>query len=210
MADKLQVYNAALLHLGAKTLATLTESRKSRRTLDAVWASGAVRYCLEQGYWNFATRTIKIEATPSLEPDFGYRFAFDKPSDFVRLISISYDEYMDTPLNRFTDEDQYWFADYDTLYISYVSDDVSYGGSLGVWTETFTRLVQLYLAHFAAPSITHDDAIIKRVEMAYKLALTNAKNKDATNQGAKATPLGRLARSRLNGRNTESRSYEGW
>lgn len=211
MADKLQVYNGALLHLGAKTLATLTEERKSRRVLDAIWASGAVRYCLEQGYWNFATRTIKIEATPSLEPDFGYRYAFTKPTDFVQLVSISLDEYFTAPLNNFTDEDQYWFADYDVLYISYISDDASYGASLGDWTETFTRFIELYLAYRAAPQITHDSSIIKYIENKMKLAMLSAKNKDAVNQGAKQTPLGKLARARLGGRcNTTSRNYEGW
>jgi hypothetical protein len=211
MADKLQVYNGALLHLGAKTLATLTEERKSRRVLDTIWAAGAVRYCLQQGYWNFATRTIKIDATPSVEPnDFGYRYAFPQPSDFVRMLSISYGEYMDIPLNRFVDEAHYWFADYDKLYISYISDDVSYGGSLGDWSESFTRFVELYLAQRAAPSITHDSTIVAKIEKLYKDALSTAKTKDATNQGAKETPLGALASARLNGRRSGTRSSGGW
>ena len=210
MADKLQVYNGALLHLGATTLATLTEERKSRRVLDTIWAAGAVRYCLEQGYWNFATRTIKIEATPSLEPDFGYRYAFTKPLDFVRLVSISLDEYLTIPLNNFSDEDSYWFANCDVLYVSYVSDDVNYGASLGNWTETFTRFVELYLASRSSASITHDSTIVSKVEKLYKDALSTAKTKDATNQGAKETPLGKLARARLGGRHTSFRNYEGW
>jgi hypothetical protein len=210
MADKLQVYNGALLHLGATTLATLTEERKSRRVLDEIWAAGAVRYCLEQGYWNFATRTIKIEATPSLEPDFGYRYAFTKPLDFVRLVSISLDEYLTIPLNNFSDEDSYWFANCDVLYVSYVSDDVNYGASLGNWTETFTRFVELYLASRSSASITHDSTIVSKVEKLYKDALSTAKTKDATNQGAKETPLGKLARARLGGRHTSFRNYEGW
>ena len=210
MADKLQVYNGALLHLGATTLATLTEERKSRRVLDTIWAAGAVRYCLEQGYWNFATRTIKIEATPSLEPDFGYRYAFTKPLDFVRLISISLDEYLTIPLNNFSDEDSYWFANCDVLYVSYVSDDVNYGASLGNWTETFTRFVELYLASRSGASITHDSTIVSKVEKLYKDALSTAKTKDATNQGSKQTPLGALASARLNGRRSGTRSSGGW
>lgn len=210
MADKLQVYNGALLHLGAKTLATLTEERKSRRILDTIWAAGALRYCLEQGYWNFATRTIKIEATPSLEPDFGYKYAFTKPLDFVQLTSMSLDEYFNVPFNNFTDEEQYWFADYDVLYVSYVSDDLSYGASLGNWTESFTRFVELYLAYRAAPQITHDNTIVRDVEDKMKRAMISAKTKDAVNQGAKQTPLGQLARARLGGRYKSSRDYEGW
>jgi hypothetical protein len=210
MADKLQVYNGALLHLGGKTLASLTEERKSRRILDALWAAGAVRYCLEQGYWNFAVRTIKIEATPSLEPDFGFRYAFTKPLDFVQLVSISLDEYQLIPLNNFTDEQQYWFADHDILYISYVSDDVTYGNSLGNWTESFTRFVELYLAYRAAPQITHEQTIIRDIEDKMKRAMLSAKTKDAVNQGAKETPMGILASARFNGKGSGIRSKNGW
>lgn len=210
MADKLQIYNGALLHLGARTLATLTEERKSRRVLDTIWAAGAVRYCLEQGYWNFATRTIKIEATPSLEPDFGYTYAFTKPLDFVQLTSISLDEFFTIPLNNYSDEDSYWFANHDVLYISYISDDVDYGASLGNWTETFTRFVELYLAYRAAPQITHDNTVVRDIEDKMKRAMLSAKTKDAVNQGAKMTPLGALASARLNGRGSGTRNAGGW
>lgn len=47
MASKLTVYNGALLVLGERKLASLSESTPSRRKLDTVWDDDGVKHCLE-------------------------------------------------------------------------------------------------------------------------------------------------------------------
>ena len=61
-AHKLRAYNGALVEvLGTRPLSSLAEDREPRRVLDQIWAGGAlVRYALERGDWNFATRAIEV------------------------------------------------------------------------------------------------------------------------------------------------------
>ena len=117
MADKLLLFNNALLLCGERTIGSLTEARESRRLLDAVYDGGANKTCLEAGLWNFATRSLKIEFDPSIDPDFGFQRAFEKPSDWCRTGTVSVDEYFGIPLKgfQFSDEGGFWFADIDTL-----------------------------------------------------------------------------------------------
>src|SRR5574343_760692 len=128
MATKISLYNNALLLLGERTLASLTESREVRRLLDKVWARPVVRECLEAGLWRFAMRTVELTYSPSVEPPFGYRYAFDRPSDLVRTAAVCQDEYLREPLLQYQIEGEYWYAELDTIYVRYVSDDDAYGG----------------------------------------------------------------------------------
>ena len=81
MTSKLTLFNGALRLLGERRLASLTEDRPARRYLDDAWDDGLVDDALEQGFWNFATRTVQMTASTSVEPEFGYRYAFQKPDD---------------------------------------------------------------------------------------------------------------------------------
>ena len=103
MTDKLSIYNAALIILGTRTLATLTDSVESRRVFDVLWPE--VRdHCLQQGHWKFAHRTVKLDYNPSITPSFGLTRAFTKPDDFVRTSNFCYDEFLIIPVIEYTEE----------------------------------------------------------------------------------------------------------
>jgi len=70
-ADKLLIYNGALLFLGERQLATAADTVESRRLLDGVWDRDGIDTVLEHGQWNFAMRSSKLEYAPAIEPDFG-------------------------------------------------------------------------------------------------------------------------------------------
>src|SRR3546814_15520749 len=91
-ATQLSLYNGALRLCGEAKLANLTEDREPRYVLDDVWDDGALRHCLQQGLWNFAMRTVEAEYSPSVEPSFGFRRAFDKPIDWVRPAAMARSE----------------------------------------------------------------------------------------------------------------------
>ena len=186
------MFNAALLLCGERALASLTENREPRRLLDTAYDGGAVKTCLEAGYWNMATRTIKIEFDPSVDPDFGFTRAFAKPSDWVRTAVVSSNEYLRTPLkdDQFSDEAGFWFADLDTLYVKMVSDGADYGGDLSNWTESFARYFEAYLASRIAFKITRSQKIIQAIEGELKSRLKGATAKDAMNSGTSLPPEG--------------------
>ena len=148
---KLSIYNGALRHLGSRNLASLSENREPRRVLDEVWgpSDSAVKYALERGEWNFAIRTAMVQYNPSVEPDFGFMRAFDKPDDFARLAGLSIDGRFSMPMtnDQYVDEATFWFADYDTLYVRYVSTHDNYGLNGAGWSQTFIEYLKLYLAH---------------------------------------------------------------
>lgn len=141
MATQLSIYNGALRILGERKLASLSENREPRRLLDAAWGAGAsegqIRLCLEMGQWTFATRTVMIDYSPSVDPPFGYRYAFDHPDDLIRTVGVFCDEYCTQPLLQYATERGYWYASQQSIYVQYVSSHASYGGDTSQWTEIF-------------------------------------------------------------------------
>lgn len=147
MTTKLSLFNSALLLCGQRSLASLSEEVEARRLLDHVWdEEDGVSYCLEQGQWFFAMRTILIDYDPSIEPEYGYRRAFVKPSDWVLTSALCADEFFREPLTQYVDEAGYWYSDLDEFYVRYVSSDASYGKDLNKWPESFREYVSAYFA----------------------------------------------------------------
>lgn len=196
---RLLIYNNALRICGERKLASLTENREPRRLLDDVWTSPGVDFCLEQGQWNFAMRTIRIDYDPGVEPDYGYQRAFLKPDDWIRTAGVCTDEFFTNPLLQYFDEANYWYASLDTLYVRYVSNDVAYGGDLGRWPGTFISFVDTYFASQIITKLTQDkerrDAVMKELKRAKRDAL----NKDAMNDATRMPAPGSWVRARSGG-----------
>lgn len=193
---KLSVYNGALRLLGERRT-TLTEDRATRRYLDDAYDDGLVDYVLEQGLWRFATRSVEATASISIEPDFGLRYAFEKPSDYIRTAGMYTDEYMESPLLRYKDEAGYWFADVDVIYIAYISNSSSYGANFALWPQTFVKYCQAELADRVKELITGNDGKYDRIKKALKAAKTDARSKDVTNDAPRFAPAGSWVRARM-------------
>lgn len=197
MTDKLTVFNGALRNLGERRLASLTENVPARHELDAVWADNFVEDVLEKGLWNFATRTTRQDYRTDVEPGFGYQRAFLKPDDFVRTAMFASDEYFNSPLMAYADEQGYWFADIDEIYVSYVSSDETYGKDFSLWPPSFTRFVEAYLAHRIAPAIA--PPMMDAAFRLQKKLMVEARSRDAMNEPTKMLPSGDWAASRRGG-----------
>lgn len=204
---QLSLYNGALRNLKERKLASLSEETKARRTLDDAWDDGgAIKACLEQGYWNFAIRTSKITKNTDFTAAFGYRNQFTIPSDFVRLVALSVDEFQRVPLNDYTEEAGNWYCNEDTIYVSYISNDNDYGANLSRWPETFVSYVELYLADETAGTITGESDLVKED---LRRALIDARSKDAMNEPTKFMPQGQFTRARQGGRARADRGSRG-
>ncbi len=200
---KLLVYNNALLMLGERPIASLTEARESRRVLDAIWDHNSYDTWLEKSDWNFAMRSASIAKDAAFVSSWGPDNAFQNPTDMARLSGIYTDEAMKVPLRDYLDEGLYWFADsVDTIYVQYVSNDASYGGDLCLWPQSFAEYVAAFLALKAAPTLKNDvDAESLKRQM--KSYLNDAKSKDGLRSPSKPLPQGSWTRSRLLGTNRE-------
>jgi len=214
---KLKLYNNALMrHLGEGTLSSLSDEVESRRALDEVYDSGGIDYLLEQGLWNFAMRASKFEYTPSVTPAFGYNYAFEKPTDIIRLVSMCSDEHFEVPLLSYLDEVGYWFSDMNYIYVKYVSNDAEYGTDFSNWPETFSRFAEAWFASQVCERLTHSTTRIERllggrydkIGLVRRL-LIDARSKDAMKDPTRFLPAGRFVSSRTAGSSSGDRGTRG-
>lgn len=209
MTDKLSIYNGALRILKERRLSSLTESREPRRLLDDAYGDGrtegVVKKCLEVGQWVFARRSVRIDYSPSITPDFGYRYAFDHPEDYVRPAAICTDEYFRQPLLQYTDEGSYWYCDLQTIYVTYISNGPTFGTDMSRWPETFVSLVEASAAREIAGNLTNGDKAMQWAEMAYRSALKSAQSMDAMKQPTRFMPAGSWSAARSAGSGQRSR-----
>lgn len=195
-ASQLQIYNDALKLCEERLLASTSEARKPRYLLDDVWNGGGIDACLEESDWDFARRTIAATYDPSIQPSFGYQHAFQHPPDWLRTSGISPDPYFETVLTRYSDEGGYWYADIQTIYVKYVSNDANYGKNYNLMPQSFQNFVAAYFANQIVGVLTHDKQIQAKVEQSWMALLKNAKSKDALNEPPGFFPRGSWTRAR--------------
>lgn len=199
MTDQLSIYNGALIAMGSRILATLSDNVESRRVLDAVWNSGQFpKHCLEKGYWKHAMRTATL--TPSVTtPPTGWTYAYDQPSDFVKTYSLCVDDRFVTPLQDFLNEGTHWYCEENPIYLRYVSNGASYGLSYALWPESFTRYVEHALALRVVKRITDAKTDADDLKVDTKRLLAEAKANDALKEPVKFPIPGTWQNARLNG-----------
>lgn len=186
MATKIGIWNAALDELGHRHLSDTGEPVEAGRTLTKRY-DRVVADCLAEASWNFATETIKATADTGVTPEFGYTEVFAKPSDWVRTVGVSQDEYFSYPLISYYDDANFWSADLSPIYIRYVSNDTGMGMDLTRWTSAFTRYVELELAH-RCWKINADKSLREDIGKMRDRARKNAKNQDAMNEAQPKFP----------------------
>jgi hypothetical protein len=158
MTTRLDLYNKALLVCGERFIAALTEDREPRRLLDHVWNTGGNNYCLEQGQWHFAMRSVMIDYDPTITPAFGLQKAFTKPTDWILTSAVCSDEYFNAPITGYAFEANDWYCDITPIYVKYVSNDAAYGGDLSRWPATFTDYAAAYYASLIIAKLAGDRA----------------------------------------------------
>jgi|1_EtaG_2_1085319.scaffolds.fasta_scaffold42469_1 hypothetical protein len=187
--SKSTLYDGALFLLEQPSLASVTEDKEARHVLDHFYEDkDAKTDCLEMGNWNFATRTLKLDYNSDIDPDFGLKRAFTKPTDWIRTTEISSDEFFSHPMtdHQYKDEQGYWFADIDEIYVRFVSNGSSYGFDFSLWPKSFEAMVEHYLAWKISPRVNPKK--LKDIEKAFKAARKNALSKDALQEGVKFPP----------------------
>lgn len=203
---KLQLYNGALRLVGERRLGTLTEAREPRFLLDDAWDEDAIKSCLEAGQWLFATRTMLLTADEDVTPEFGFRYAFPKPTDWVRTCVVSLDEMQDEPLKRFRDEANVWYADSNVIYVSFISDLEDYGNNWAIWPQSFVKYVQAYLAKEICSKITNSPTSVKELDKQMERILSNAQGKNAINRPPSFPTKGSFVHARGGGQFDRRRS----
>jgi hypothetical protein len=194
MATILGLYQAASVALGETPITSTGEDRALRYSLDGVYAD-VLALCLEEGQWNFAEVTSKINYDNTFTWVFGFRYRFIKPADFVNLTGISLGEYVDAdPLTNFKDVPGFWMCDSTPIYVRYTSSTVA--ADLTKWSASYTRYVAMSLALRLAGTIGLSTDKYDLLMKEWRYAKRDALSKDARLDGSKRPPPGRWVRAR--------------
>lgn len=178
-AQKLSIYNGALTFIGERTLSALTDSVESRRLLDIIWDRGGVNEVLEKGQWKFATRPSALDYSTTVTPAYGYQYAFEKPTDYLRLCAMCSDEYYNLPLLAYMEAGGFWFSDVDIIYIKYVSNDGSYGTDFSLWPPSFKKCIESYFGSEIVGKLTQSETKEDAKKKEFKKMLIEAESIDA-------------------------------
>ena len=196
MTTRLKVYNEALRMCGERSIASLTEAREPRYLLDEVYSNGGYDFCLAQGFWQFATKSVQFDYDTDITPAFGLQRAFSKPTDWVKTSAVCSDEHYQSPLLQYYDEAGYWYADIDTIYVKYVSNATDYGYDLSIWPQPFADYVAAHFASRIVTKLTSDENKKETIERDKKKLLLLAKNHDGSSQPQQFPARGNWASSR--------------
>lgn len=97
-ASETQICNLALIKFGEKTINSLEDDTKEGRACKALYPL-LREQMLSAHPWNFAMARADISAQLSDTPAFGYDYAYQLPSDCLRVWEL-YDQYADTTSAR--------------------------------------------------------------------------------------------------------------
>lgn len=198
-ASTLGLYNDALgSHLGERVLLNLSENREARRALDAVY-SNVLDECIEGGYWKHARRMVQLTASNSLTPQFGYEWVFDVPADCLQVYLVSLTPDGKPPLNDYVLENGFIRSHSQVIYLTYISNDASYGLSLSKWSPAFNRWVGAELAARVAFRITQSQETTDRIEKRAAKLKRQALSLDAREGPSPERPTGSWVQSRRRG-----------
>lgn len=147
MADKLDVMNGALRHLGEPPLRTVDQEDEIGRRMREVWRP-AVKRCLEAGTWNFAEELAQLQRLATT-PTFGYSYYYAKPSGWLRTNYISETGLVDDPLKEYKDQGGKIACSRETIYMAYVHE--KYIDLVGPWHQAFADYASVEMAIDVAP-----------------------------------------------------------
>lgn len=194
---RLRLYNEVLRLHGDKRLSSVNEQSESRRILDDVWEQDPVRYVLEKALWKFARRTVSVSADASLTTISGWEYGFLKPDDVARVAAVSETESFSEPFLTYQDEGEYWYANVDPIFVSYVSFDGDFGYNTELWTKTFEHVVAAYMATKSVKRLTKEGLKLGQdIDKYYRKLLLEAKANDAQLGPTRFLPEGRFVRAR--------------
>lgn len=179
MATQLGIYNRALDLIGCRRIASLAENREPTRVLDSVWTD--VRdYCVTRAIWIFALRSAAAAgaALPG-SLNYGYTFAYTRPSDCIYTYMLSTTATFQPPLQEVVEADGLYFTRAATLFVRYSSNDANYGLLLTRWTPSFAEFVAHYLAATVCYRMTRNLDLTKALYEVSERFLVEAKSKDA-------------------------------
>lgn len=193
MAEKLDIYQAALVHLGLAPIAAIDDDVESVHVFDNAW-DGVVGEAFDSGDWNFAKKSVQLSQSSTGMAAPGYTYVFDYPADYMRTVAVSFYAGFDEPFYDFVDEGGFLSANTTTVYLRYISDTKQADPT--TWPTMFWRYVAMALAYETCEKLTNSATKQKDLGDRLDKALRKAKSVDARNENNKRIATGSWMRAR--------------
>lgn len=166
MASQVSIINTALGRLGANSITSLTDN--SAEQILAVNAWDIVRQeVLRTHPWNFAIADIELNQIAGA-PEFEYKFAYQLPSNCLRLLQVYGDPVFKLQGKRI-------LTDQSVVKIKYVYDVTD----TTLWDASFTDVIAQRLATELAYALTKSQTTADSMFQIYERKLRTAKHIDA-------------------------------
>ncbi|MDR6818504.1 hypothetical protein J2X76_003681 [Neorhizobium sp. 2083] len=198
MANKLAVWNQALVHLEKEGLASLTSEMEARYVFERAWP-GVVEEAFNEGDWNFAKVSAALVLNVVETAAVGWTYVFDYPEDYIRTVAVSNVPDFQQEFFNYIDQGGFIHANQNVMYLRYISsammtvddddDDLP-------WPTLFWRYVALKLAYETCGKLTGGASLRDDLEKRKEKALRQAKSVDARNENNKIDRPGSWLRAR--------------
>lgn len=159
------IANSALIKIGQERINSLDDTTKVARL-----CKERLPYCvlevLRDHPWNFAMARASLSRL-SDEPLFDWSYAYQKPTDCVRIWKAETDDI------EFVVEGDQILTDEDTFYCRYITSNVTPGKYPPDFAETVAFRLAADLAYAIAQSSALQESMLKMYSMRLKLAKSN-------------------------------------
>ena len=199
MASQVEIVNRALIKLGSSVISSLGDNSKQARVMSTMWDT-VRRAELRRAFWQFALVRTSLPANAAA-PGWGYGYAYQLPSDFLRLMQVndyfavpSMSDYREGDDSLYSIEGGQIFTDLGApLKVRYVRDVTDPGAFDALFVETFASA----LAYESCEAITQSNQKRELAADDRKMALREAVRTGAIEKPPQGLPddgwmLGRL------------------
>lgn len=168
MASAIDICSSALVLIGTNPINSFTEPGAGARVASQLYESTLLRY-LTDYYWGFATKKQSLNKL-SQEPLNQYKYAYQKPSDLLAVITV---RPVQTPYSVVGD---FIYSDQSSLDIDYLfrPDDTE-------MPAYFTKALEYKLAADFALAITNNNSLNQTYEAKAQNEFAHARSIDARN-----------------------------
>lgn len=173
MAAKVDIFNFALVMLGAQTISSPTENTKNAKACLSVYDMIRLSELRKRPTWNFAIKIAQLPASSTV-PLFDRNYSYPLPSDFVSLCA-PYPE-ANSPYRDWVIQDgQIYTNDSAPLNVRYVSDI----SDTTKFDPMFVKALAASIAETICDSITQSNSKIQIANERYKQAIGEAKKSNS-------------------------------
>jgi len=170
VSSSTQICNIALSKIGQDAILSLDENTRSGRICNLIY-NDERKVVLRAHNWNFATKRVEL-AQLTATPDYEYSYYYQLPSDFVKIIGHSYEEYSDF---KYKIEGDKLLTNEASISIKYIYDVVA----VELFDSLFKQALSAKIAAEASVFLTDDEVLYDRMMLSYNDKISQAKNVDS-------------------------------